>query len=56
MAMSQAPFGILHGIKVSVRNSLHYALITDIGVDDWYQHGMALTLLTITFATRLASP
>ncbi|CAN5604968.1 Abi family protein [soil metagenome] len=42
MAVSEALFGILHGVEVSIRNSLHYALSADIGVEDWYQHGMPL--------------
>ena len=42
MAVSEALFGILHGVEVSVRNSLHHSLSTDIGVEDWYQHAMPL--------------
>jgi urocanate hydratase len=42
MAASEALFGILHGVEVSVRNSLHHALQADIGLEDWYQHGMRL--------------
>ena len=42
MAVSEALFGILHGVEVSVRNSLHHALSTDIGVEDWYQNGLPL--------------
>lgn len=42
MAVSEALFGILHGVEVSVRNSLHHALSTDLGVEDWYQNGLPL--------------
>jgi len=42
VAVSEALFGILHGLEITVRNSLHHALSTDIGVADWYQHDLAL--------------
>lgn len=42
VAASKALFGILHGLEITVRNSLHHPLSTDIGVADWYQHGLAL--------------
>ena len=42
VAVSEALFGILHGLEVAVRNSLHHALSDDIGVTDWYQNGLGL--------------
>ena len=44
--VSEALFGILHSIEISVRNSLHYILSGDIGIEDWYQHGLALPFPT----------
>jgi hypothetical protein len=32
VAVSEALFGILHGLEITVRNNLHHALSTDIGV------------------------
>lgn len=42
VAVSEALFGILHGVEITVRNSLHDALSGDIGIEDWYQHGLPL--------------
>ena len=35
VAVSEALFGILHGVEITVRNSLHHALSGDIGLEDW---------------------
>jgi hypothetical protein len=42
LALSEALFGLLHGLEVSVRNSLHCVLSTDIGATDWFRNGCPL--------------
>jgi hypothetical protein len=54
MEVSEALFGLLHGLEISVRNSLHHALSVDIGVEDWYQHGLVLPFSTVGQLTLTA--
>ncbi len=42
VAVSEALFGLLHGLEVAVRNSLHHTLSTDLGIADWYRDGLPL--------------
>ena len=35
-------FGFLHGVEVTVRNSMHYALSRDLNRQDWYSHRLPL--------------
>jgi hypothetical protein len=54
MALSEALFGLLHGLEVSLRNSIHYVLSRDIGQEDWYQDGLALPKAVFPVARRLS--
>jgi hypothetical protein len=40
--LSEALFGFLHGLEVSVRNSLHVVFSKDLGIEDWYHNGQLL--------------
>src|SRR5665213_2118050 len=42
LALSEALFGLLHGLEIAVRNSIHHVLSTDIGRQDWYRDGHPL--------------
>jgi len=42
LALSEALFGVLHGLEVAVRNSLHHALSSDVGHPDWLHDGHPL--------------
>lgn len=35
-------FGLLHGLEIAVRNSIHHVLSADIGRQDWYRDGHPL--------------
>jgi hypothetical protein len=42
MALSEALFGFLHGLEVTVRNSLHYEMSTALRGVDWLRDGLPL--------------
>jgi hypothetical protein len=42
LALSEALFGLLHGLEVAARNSLNYVLSNDIGVTDWFHDDLQL--------------
>ncbi len=42
LALSEGLFGLLHGLEIAVRNSIHHVLSTDIGRSDWYVDGHPL--------------
>lgn len=42
LALSEELFGLLHGLEIAVRNSIHHVLSTDIRLQDWYQDGQPL--------------
>lgn len=37
VAVSEALFGLLHGLEVTVRNSIHYTLTQQLGTATWYE-------------------
>src|SRR3954454_4376802 len=47
MAISEARFGVLHGLEGAVRNSIHYQLSADLGIVDWLVDGLALPWRTV---------
>jgi hypothetical protein len=46
--LSEALFGFLHGLEVTVRNSMHFVFSGDLRTADWYQDGLALPWLPPT--------
>ena len=54
VALSEALFGVLHGLEVALRNSIHNALAADLGVDDWYLDGLQLPRNLFPVARRLS--
>ena len=42
LELSEALFGLLHGLEIAVRNSIHHVLSVDIGRQDWYRDGHPL--------------
>jgi hypothetical protein len=47
LALSEGLFGLLHGLEIAVRNSIHHVLSTDIGRQDWYRDGHPLPFPTV---------
>lgn len=37
-ALSEALYGVLQGLEITLRNSIHNVLRSDLGRDDWYDH------------------
>jgi hypothetical protein len=42
VALSEAVFGLLHGVEVAFRNAAHHALTVGYGVPDWYDRAPLL--------------
>jgi hypothetical protein len=47
LALSESLFGVLHGLEIAVRNSLHYVLSNDVGHADWLHDGHRLPFPTV---------
>ena len=45
-ALTEAVFGLLQGVEVPVRNSLHYVFSRDLGLDDWCHDNLPLPFPT----------
>ena len=53
-ALTEAVFGLLQGVEVPVRNSMHYVMSTALGFDDWYRHNLPLPFPTARILTLSA--
>jgi hypothetical protein len=48
LALSEALFGVLHGLEIALRNSIHHVMSAATTREDWYRNGLPLPWPTIS--------